>query len=107
MAWWVGDEFPRIVPDAFRRQAHVVFVDESGFFLTPTVGHPCHHSQPVAARPNLYFAVYPHASHAEQVVPFLADRHRRLGPLTVVWDRGRFTTRRVWYGSGWPGSPGW
>ena len=43
---------------------------------------------PVAARPNLYFDVYSHHVHGEQVVAFLADLHRRLGPLTVVWDRG-------------------
>src|ERR1700722_9158510 len=33
----VGDEFPRIVREAWRRKAHLVFLDESGFFLTPTV----------------------------------------------------------------------
>ena len=37
VARWVGDEFPRIVREAWRRSAHLVFLDESGFFLTPTV----------------------------------------------------------------------
>ena len=37
VARWVGDEFPRIVREAFRRRAYLVFLDESGFFLTPTV----------------------------------------------------------------------
>jgi transposase len=37
VARWVGDEFPRIVREAWRRSAYPVFLDESGFFLTPTV----------------------------------------------------------------------
>ena len=110
-ARWVGDEFPRIVRDAFRRDAHLVYLDESGFFLTPTVRRTLAPRgqtpildawdrrdrlsaisaitiSPVAARPNLYFDLYPHHIHGEQVVAFLAELHRRLGPLTVVWDRG-------------------
>jgi transposase len=108
---WAGDEFPRIVREAFRRQAHLVFLDESGFYLTPTVRRTLAPRgqtptlaawdrrdrlsaisaitvSPVAGRPNLYFEVFDHTIHAEQVVAFLADLHRRLGPLTVVWDRG-------------------
>src|SRR6516225_1256411 len=34
---WKGDEFPRIVREAFRRKAHLVFLDESGFMLNPSV----------------------------------------------------------------------
>ncbi|MGH7222967.1 MAG: winged helix-turn-helix domain-containing protein [Gemmataceae bacterium] len=34
---WLGDERPGILREAFRRQAHVVFLDESGFQLTPSV----------------------------------------------------------------------
>src|SRR5262249_15709523 len=37
VARWVGDEFPRIVRQAWQRSAYLAFVDESGFFLTPTV----------------------------------------------------------------------
>src|SRR4051812_4988388 len=37
VARWVGDEFPRIVREAWVRSAYLVFLDESGFFLTPTV----------------------------------------------------------------------
>lgn len=111
VARWVGDEFPRIVREAFARKAHLVFLDESGFFLTPTVRRtmaprgqtpvlPAWDRRdrlsaisaitlsPVIARPNLFFSIYPHHIHAEQVVDFLADLHRRLGRLTVVWDRG-------------------
>ena len=32
VARWVGDEFPRIVREAWRRSAYLVFLDESGFF---------------------------------------------------------------------------
>ncbi|MBN9523686.1 IS630 family transposase [bacterium] len=111
VARWVGDEFPRIVREAWGRKAYLVFLDESGFFLTPTVRRTLAPRgrtpvldawdrrdrlsaisaitvSPAAARPNLYFDVYPHAVRGEQVVGFLADLHRRLGPLTVVWDRG-------------------
>ena len=32
---WKADEFPRILREAWRRGAHVAFLDESGFMLTP------------------------------------------------------------------------
>ena len=77
---WVGDEFPRIVRQAFARTAHPVFLDESGFFLTPTVRRtmaprgktpvlPAWDRRdrlsaisaitlsPVLARPNLFFPI--------------------------------------------------
>src|SRR5579872_3135517 len=34
---WKADELPRILREAWKRQAHVVFLDESGFGLTPSV----------------------------------------------------------------------
>ncbi len=34
---WKADEFPRILREAFRRGAHVAFLDESGFMLLPLV----------------------------------------------------------------------
>src|SRR5205823_7443748 len=34
---WLDDEFPRILRDVFRRQAHLIFLDEAGFMLSPTV----------------------------------------------------------------------
>ena len=40
VARWVGDEFPRIVRQAWQRSAYLAFLDESGFFLTPTVRPP-------------------------------------------------------------------
>jgi transposase len=113
---WLDDEFDRIVREAFRRRAYLVFLDESGFFLTPTVRRtlaprgqtPVLEAwdrrdklsaisgitlSPVAARPNLYFEVLPHNVHAEDVVSFLADLHRRLGPLTVIWDRNQIHSK--------------
>ena len=123
VARWVGDEFPRIVRQAWERRAYLVFLDESGFFLTPTVRRTlaprgrtpvldawdrrdrwnaisCVTVSPVAGRPGLYFDLLDHNVHAEDVVAFLRDLHRRLGPLTVVWDRnqihGRSQAVRKW-----------
>jgi transposase len=112
VARWVGDEFPRIVREAFRRRAYLVFLDESGFFLTPTVRRTLAPRgrtpvlaawdrrdrlsaisaitlSPLAGRPGLYFDLLERHVHGEDVVAFLAELHRRLGPLTVVWDRNQ------------------
>jgi transposase len=123
VARWVGDEFPRIVREAFRRRAYLVFLDESGFFLTPTVRRTlaprgktpvlkawdrrdrwsaisCVTLSPVAGRPGLYFDLKSHTIRGPDVVGFLAELHRRLGPLTVVWDRSRIHSKarvvRAW-----------
>ena len=37
VAEWVGAKFPRILKEAAERKAHVVFVDETGFMMYPTV----------------------------------------------------------------------
>jgi transposase len=123
VARWVGDEFPRIVREAFCRRAYLVFLDESGFFLTPTVRRTlaprgktpvldawdrrdrwsaisCVTVSPVAGRPGLYFDLLDHNIRGPDVVAFLAALHRRLGPLTVVWDRnsihGRAKAVKAW-----------
>jgi len=116
VARWVRDEFPRILRAARRRSAYLVFLDESGFMLTPTVRRTfaprgrtpvlvawdrrdrlsaisCITLSPVAARPGLYFDVLDRNIHGEDVVEFLADVHRRLGPLMVVWDRNPIHSR--------------
>jgi transposase len=116
VARWLDDEFPRVVRDAFRRKASLVFLDESGFFLTPTVRRTlaprgrtpvleawdrrdrwsaisCITVSPVACRPGLYFDLLDHNVHGEDVVTFLADLHRRLGPLSVVWDRNQIHSK--------------
>jgi transposase len=123
VARWAGDEFPRIVREAFRRRAYLAFLDESGFMLTPTVRRTlaprgrtpvlsawdrrdrlsaisCITLSPTACRPGLYFDLLDHNVHGEDVVAFLKELHRRLGPLTVVWDRnpihGRSKAVRKW-----------
>ena len=116
VARWVGDEFPRIVRQAWQRSAYVVFLDESGFFLTPTVRRTlaprgktpvlkawdrrdrwsaisCVTVSPVAGRPGLYFDLLDHHVHGEDVVAFLAELRRRLGRLTVVWDRNQIHSK--------------
>lgn len=113
VARWVGDEFPRIVREAFVRNAHLAFLDEAGFLLTPTVRRSlaprgktpilpawqrhdrisvisCVTLSPGAEDPGLYFELLPEGLNAtaEDVVAFLRDLRRALpGPLTVVWDR--------------------
>jgi transposase len=110
---WLADELPRILREAFRRQAHVVFLDESGFQLTPSVRRTlaprgrtpvldcwdrrdkisalsCITLSPVRGRPGLYFELLPlnQTVHGEEVVAFLEELRRQLrGPFTVVWDR--------------------
>src|SRR5262249_1496858 len=97
-----GDEFPRVVREGGRRRAYLVFLDESGFFLTPTVRRTlaprgktpvldawdrrdrwsaisCVTVSPVAARPGLYFDLLDHNAHGEDVVAFLAELRQRLG----------------------------
>ncbi len=116
---WRGDAFPRILRDAWRRQATVVFLDESGFMLTPTVRRTlaprgrtpvlpawqrhdrisaisCVPMGPEADRPGLYFEWTPAGLNvrAEDVVAFLRPLRRELpGPLTVVWDRHNIHSR--------------
>lgn len=116
VARWVGDGFPRIVREAFARRAYLVFLDESGFLLTPTVRRTpaprgktpvldawdrrdrwsatsCVTLGPVAGRPGPYFDLLGHNIRGPDVVKFLAELHRRLGPLTVVWDRNQIHSR--------------
>jgi DDE superfamily endonuclease/Winged helix-turn helix len=116
VARWVGDEFPRIVRQAWARSAYLVFLDESGFTLTPTVRRTfaprgrtpvlsawdrrdrlsaisCITLSPLAGRPGLYFDLLDHNVRGGDVVTFLKDLHRRLGPLTVVWDRSNIHSK--------------
>jgi transposase len=110
--WW-ADELPRILREAWQRQAHVIFLDESGFQLTPSLRRTlaprgqtpvleawdrrdrisaisCVTLSPVVGRPGLYFQLLPanETVHAVDIVAFLRDLRRQLrGPFTVVWDR--------------------
>jgi transposase len=113
VARWTDDDFQRIVRQAFVRQAHLAFLDEAGFMLTPTVRRTlaprgetpilpalqrhdrlsaisCVTLSPNATQPELYFELLPEGlnARAEDVVAFLRDLRRELpGPLTVIWDR--------------------
>jgi transposase len=110
---WKDDELPRLLREAWKRQAHVVFLDESGFSLTPSVRRTlaprgktpvleCYDRRdkfsaisgvtlsPLAGRPGLYFQLLPlnKTFHAAAVVAFLKELRQQLrGPFTVVWDR--------------------
>jgi transposase len=110
---WKADEFPRIIREAFKRQATLVFLDEAGFMLTPLVRRslwPRGCRQVIDAlqrhdrisaiscvalgindeQPELYFELLPEGLNvtAESIVAFLNDLRRDLpGPLTIVWDR--------------------
>lgn len=112
IAFFKQVQFPQIARAARQRQAHLVFLDESGYMLTPTVrrtwsprGHQpildgwdrrdrlsaisCITVSPRAARMNLYFRVLPHNVQGDDVVEFLKELKRAVGgPLTVLWDRG-------------------
>jgi transposase len=119
VARWLDDEFPRIVRDAWRREAALVFLDEAGFLLTPTVRRTLapRGQTPVlpawqrhdrisaiscvtlgvrAEQPELYFELLPEGLNvtAEDIVAFLDELRRALpGPLTVIWDRHNIHSR--------------
>jgi transposase len=109
---WKREEFPRIARAARARGAYLVFLDESGFMLTPTVRRTwaprgrtpilqCWDRRdrlsaisaitvsPDRGRLNLHFDVLADNAnvHAEDVIGFLGRLRARLGErLTVVWD---------------------
>lgn len=110
--YWKAVRFPAIAKATRQRQAHLVFLDESGYMLTPTVRRTwaprgqtpildcwdrrdrlsaisCLTVSPKTSRLNLYFQLLPDNVHGENVVAFLRELKARLGgPLTVLWDRG-------------------
>jgi transposase len=116
---WKADEMPRILREAWKRRAHIVFLDESGFHLTPTVRRTlaprgktpvleasarrdrisaisCITLSPIRGRAGLYFELLPvnETVHGEEVVSFLQTLRNQLGgPMTVVWDRSRIHSK--------------
>jgi hypothetical protein len=119
---WKADEFPRILREAWRRRAHVAFLDESGFMLLPLVRRTlarrgqrvflrcsakhdrisaisCVTLSPQAMRAGLYFWLLVNQNfHGEEVVEFLKYLTRKVrGEWTVVWDRNKIhsTSRAV------------
>ena len=122
---WKADEFPRILREAWRRGAHIAFLDESGFLLTPLVRRtlaprgqrvilPCSAAHdrvstiscvtlsPQARHVGLYFGRWiNHNVHGEEVVEFLKYLTQQLpGEWTVVWDRNNIHSKskvvKVW-----------
>lgn len=108
---WKADEFPRILREAFRRGAHVAFLDESGFMLLPLVRRTlaprgqrvvmrcsaahdrvsvisCVTLSPKALHVGLYsWLLLNRNFHGEEVVEFLQYLTRQVpGEWTVVWD---------------------
>ena len=108
---WRRNELPRIVEEASARHAHLVFLDESGFMLTPTVRRtwgptgrtpelstPDRRDRlstisaitlsPERSRLNFYFTTLATNKNvkAPNVVDFLRHLKRQLGgPFTVLW----------------------
>jgi len=119
IAHWVQEEFPRIVAETWGRGAHLVFLDESGYRLTPSVRRTlaprgqtpvldawdrrdrlsalsCLTVSPRRHRLNLYFQLLPKNAnvHAEDVVSYLRQLKESLpGPLTIIWDRNQIHGR--------------
>ena len=115
---WKREEFPRIAREARGRDAHLAFLDESCFQLTPTVRRtlaprgqtptrPCwdRHDKisatsavtptPQRHLPGRAFQSLPDKEnfHGEEVVAFLKLLRRQLRRFTVVWDRNRIHSR--------------
>jgi transposase len=110
---------PKIIRKARRRKAHLVFLDESGFMLTPTVRRTLaprgqtpiirswdRHDRisaisavtvsPKRRRLGPYFRLLPDDAnaHGEDTVAFLKQLRRHMpGPMTVLWDRGQIHDR--------------
>jgi transposase len=109
---WKADEFPRILRDAWRRGAHLAFLDESGFLLEPLVRRTlaprgqrvvmrcsakrdrvsaisCVTLSPQARHVGLYFGGWINQNiHGEEVVEFLQYLTQQVGgKWTFVWDR--------------------
>lgn len=109
---WQSEEFPRIARRAEARGAHLVFLDESGFMLTPTVRRtwaprgktPVLDAwdrrdrisaissitvSPKSRQLNLYFDLLSDNENVrgDDIVEYLRHLKAHLGgPLTVVWD---------------------
>jgi len=119
IAQWKQEQFPRIVQAAQQRGAHLVFLDESGFQLTPSVRRtwaprgetPILDAwdrrdrisaissisvSPIQRRLNLHFELLPANKnvHAEDIVAYLAHLRDRLrAPMTILWDGSRIHDR--------------
>jgi transposase len=118
IADWKSNVFPGIVEAAGARNAHLVFLDESGFMLTPTVRRTwapqgntpllkcwdrrdrlsaisCITLSPRRCRLNFYFTLLPDNTtvKAPNIVAFLRQLKKALGSYTVIWDRSNTHSR--------------
>ena len=110
---------PEILKKAEERRAHLVFLDESGFQMTPVVRRtyaprgqmPIVEAfyrkgkvsaisavtvSPTRRRCRLSYRLLPDNAnaHGEDTVSFLAGLRRRLqGPMTILWDRSNIHQR--------------
>jgi transposase len=110
---------PKIIRRARRRKAHLVFLDESGFMLTPTVRRTLaprgktpilrswdRHDRisaisavtvsPKRRRLGLRSRLLPDDvnAHGEDTVDFLRQLRRHIpGAMTILWDRGNIHDR--------------
>ena len=115
---WKQEVFPRVAQETFAHGAHLIFLDESGFYLTPTVRRTW---APVGETPildtwdrrdrlsaisslsvsplnrhlGLQFTVLEENANADAVVVYLQELQRCLGTrrLTVLWDGSRIHDR--------------
>jgi transposase len=115
---WKSVTLPDIVYGASQRGAHIVFLDESGFMLTPTVRRTwapqgetpllsswdrrdrisaisCITVSPERARLNFYFDLLSDNTNvtAEHIVNFLRQLKAKVGPFTVIWDGANIHSR--------------
>jgi transposase len=116
---WRRYVFPALARVARQRGAHLVFLDESGFMLTPTVRRTwaprgdtpllscwdrrdrlsaisCITVSAKARRHRFYFDLLPDNANAkaEDIVRFLQRLKAQLrGPFTVIWDGSRIHSR--------------
>jgi transposase len=115
---WKADEFPRILREAWPRGAHIAFLDESGFLMSPLVRRTlarrgqrvilrcsathdrisvisCVTLSPQARHVGLYFGRWiNHNVHGEEVVEFLHYLTVQVpGEWTVVWDRNNIHSK--------------
>lgn len=119
IATWKRETFPAILESAIERDAHVIFLDESGFMLTPTVRRTwapqgqkpilscwdrrdrlsaisCITVSPQRSRTNFYFTLLPDNVNAkgEHIVNFLRELKKELGGgFTVIWDGSKIHSR--------------
>jgi transposase len=114
IALWVQEQFPRILSESAKRNAHLAFVDETGFMINPTVRRtfaprgktPVVRVTDPHARVSVIGAISvdPQRRHLGLSYNMLGDNanfsgpgiaffvqqlHKEIGggPLTILWDR--------------------